>query len=147
MKPAISLFTTALIAILALTSISLAQNITISLQPINPPIQIPAPGGSFDYNVTVSNTGPSPQTFDAWIMVQLPSGNWYGPVLGPINLTLPAGGSITRQRTQPVPESAPPGTYIYEGRVGVYPGTIWNSSSFSVLKPGSIRVRLTRVRT
>jgi len=34
---------------------------------------------------------------------------WYGPVLGPLNLTLPGGGSLTRVRTQGVPASAPAG--------------------------------------
>ncbi len=98
MKPVISLFSMALSASFALASLGLAQNVTINLEPINPPIQIPAPGGSFDYNVTLSNMDTSLLTFDAWIMMQWPDSTWHGPVVGPVNLTLPAGASITRQR-------------------------------------------------
>lgn len=111
-----------------------APNVTITMTPINPPIQIPAIGGSFNFNVGVNNGESSVQTFAAWIMVQLPNGSWYGPVLGPINLTLPGGASITRQRTQTIPGSAPAGVYLYQGRVGVYPNTIWNSSGFNFTK-------------
>ncbi len=109
-------------------------NITISMTPINPPIVIPASGGSFNFNATITNNETSAQTFGVWIMVTLPSGGQYGPVLGPITLTLPGGASITRQRTQVIPASAPPGNYTYTGNVGSYPGTVYNSSSFPFSK-------------
>jgi hypothetical protein len=109
-------------------------NVTITLTPINPPIQIPATGGSFNFDVNVANGESTVQSFAAWIMVQLPNMNWYGPVLGPINLTLPGGASITRNRSQTVPASAPAGNYLYEGRVGVYPATIWDTGSFPFTK-------------
>ncbi len=134
MKSVISLFSLVLITISSLSSLGLAQNVTINLEPINPPIQIPAPGGSFDYNATVSNTGATPQTFDAWIMVKLPDSTWYGPVLGPMNLTLQAGNSLSRLRIQAVPQNAPTGTYLYEGRIGAYPSTVWNYDNFQVVK-------------
>lgn len=111
-----------------------APNVTISMTPINPPIQIPASGGSFSFNIGVTNNETTPSTFDAWVMVQLPSSAWYGPVLGPVSLTLPASGSLTRTRTQSVPASAPTGLYTYEGRVGVYPATIWDSDNFTFTK-------------
>jgi len=77
-------------------------------------------------------------TFDAWIMVRLPSGTWYGPVLGPLNLTLPGGSSVTRLRFQNVPGTAPAGQYWYEGRVGDYPSVVWDTSgfAFTVTVPG-----------
>ena len=120
--------------LLGFTEIMPPPNVTITLTPISPPIQIPATGGSFDFDVTVANGETTVQTFDAWIMVQLPNLNWYGPVLGPINLTLPGGASITRTRTQAVPASAPAGNYLYEGRVGTYPATIWDTGSFPFTK-------------
>jgi len=112
-------------------------NVTIDLTPINPPIQIPVGGGSFDFDVAVTNGETTSQTFDAWIMVQLPSMSWYGPVLGPITLTLPGSFTITRTRTQNIPAGAPAGNYTYEGRVGDYPGTIWDSDSFPFTKLSS----------
>ncbi len=116
--------------------------ISISLTAINPPLQIPPTGGSFDFTVELSNSAQSQQTFDAWIMVQLPGGTWYGPVLGPIALTLPGGGNLTRLRSQNVPGSAPAGTYLYQGYVGDYPSAPWDSSSFTFEKLGSGRVGL-----
>jgi len=108
-------------------------NITISLIPVNPPIQIPPSGGSFNFTVEIANSVQSPQTFDAWISVQLPGGSWYGPVLGPANLTLPGQGTLTRVRTQNVPGSAPAGIYTYRGYVGDYPAK-WDSSGFIFTK-------------
>lgn len=111
--------------------------LSITLDPVSPPIQIPPGGGSFDYNVTLANSETIPQTCDAWIMVQLPNGNWYGPVLGPVSLTIPAGASIMRLRSQTVPASAPAGTYLYEGRVGDYPNVILDTGSFTFEKLAS----------
>ena len=109
-------------------------NVTITMTPVSPPIIIPAIGGSFDFNVSLVNGETTPQTFGAWIMVQLPGGSWYGPLLGPINLTLSGGATLTRLRTQNVPASAPAGQYLYEGRIGTYPGMVWDNSSFNFTK-------------
>ncbi len=105
-------------------------SVTITMTPIGAPIQIPAIGGSFSYDVTATNTGGSPATFDGWTNVTLPNGSIYGPTLGPVSLTLPGGASISRTRSQSVPGSAPTGMYSYNGYVGNYPGTIYDSTSF-----------------
>jgi len=108
--------------------------VTITLEPeLFPPI-IPPIGGSFYFWVTLANTGTSPQTFDVWIMVQLPNQSWYGPLLGPLSLTLPGGGNILRLRSQVVPGTAPAGNYWYEGRIGDYPSAIWDTSGFAFTK-------------
>jgi len=109
-------------------------NVTITLTPVAPPIQIPGSGGSFDFNVEIHNGELSAMTFDAWIMVQLPNMAWYGPVLGPINLTLAPSFTLSRTRTQNVPASAPTGNYLYEGRVGTYPGVVWHTGNFPFVK-------------
>jgi hypothetical protein len=108
--------------------------VDITLTPQNPPIVIPAAGGSFNYFVVLTNNGASPTTFSAWVMQYTPQGTWQGPMLGPINLTLPGGVSITRLRTQSVPGTAPAGTYVYRGYVGMYSATKWDSSSFTYYK-------------
>ena len=108
--------------------------VTITMTPQSPPIQIPASGGSFNFTVTIENNEMTPQTFAAWIMVTLPNGSPYGPVLGPLNLTLGAGISISRLRSQNVPATAPPGNYTYTGSVGVYPNGFWNWDSFPFTK-------------
>jgi len=123
-------------AILYSTPTSL-PSVTINLTPLAPPILIPVQGGSFNFNATLHNEGGSTASFAVWIMVQLPNMSWYGPVLGPINLTLSAGSGLVRLRTQSVPASAPAGNYTYEGRVGTYPSTIWDSDSFGFEKAGA----------
>ncbi|RJP77052.1 MAG: T9SS C-terminal target domain-containing protein [Candidatus Zixiibacteriota bacterium] len=109
-------------------------DVTVTLAPAAPPVQVPAGGGSFQFDATLTNPGTASQSCDAWIMARLPNGSWYGPVLGPLNLTLPAGGNLTRQRVQSVPATAPAGDYWYEGRVGYYPDLIADSSGFGFTK-------------
>lgn len=105
-------------------------NLEVILTPYNPPIVIPAWGGSFDFNIELGNLDPDPNIFDAWIMVTLPDCTVYGPVLGPVSLTLPGNQAINRDRTQAVPEGAPAGFYTYTAYAGEYPGTIWAEDSF-----------------
>ena len=104
--------------------------VTVRLLPYAPPIQIPAGGGSFEYNIAVSNNGTEAETFDSWITVTLPNGSEFGPVQGPAELTLPGSASRDRDRTQDVPGSAPAGTYHYNAYVGMYPDDVWDSDSF-----------------
>lgn len=105
-------------------------DVQITLTPYNPPIQIPATGGSFDYNIAVVNNEASAQTFDAWVDITLPNGTIYGPVIGPVNLTLDPAVSIERDRTQAVPALAPSGDYTVNAYVGAFPGAIWSTDSF-----------------
>ena len=104
--------------------------VTITLTPYNPPIIIPKTGGDFAFNIAVTNNDTSSQSFNIWCMATLPDGSFYGPVLGPVNITMPAGASNNRDRTQEVPPSAPAGDYTYTAYVGIYPDTIWSSDSF-----------------
>ncbi|MCX6639363.1 MAG: T9SS type A sorting domain-containing protein [bacterium] len=102
--------------------------------PVNPPIVIPGNGGSFQFNVTVSNQTTHSQIFDAWIMTRLPDQTWYGPLSGPISVPLPANGTMNRLRGQTVPASAPAGIYWYEARIGYYPSVVIDSSGFAFTK-------------
>jgi hypothetical protein len=121
----------------SLELVTVIQNIEITLTPVNPPIIIPPGGGSFNYNITFTNTGPDTISFQGWIMIELPSGRYYGPVLGPVGLTLAPGASITRMRTQSISGHAPSGAYNYIGFAGTYPSVIADSSYFPFAKSGS----------
>lgn len=112
----------------------LVPNVVITLTPYGAPILIPISGGSFTFDVSLENEETTPLAVSAWIDVTLPNGSLYGPVLGPVNLTLPVGVPILRQRTQTVPGSAPAGVYHYNAYVGSYPATIWDSTSFAFSK-------------
>jgi hypothetical protein len=109
--------------------------VEIILTPTSPPIVIPPGGGVFSYTVSVQNVATTPQTFDGWIMQYTPLGQWQGPMLGPVNLTIPVGVTLSRIRNQNVPSTAPAGVYIYRGYVGVYTTSVkWDSSSFTYTK-------------
>ncbi|MFH1736144.1 MAG: T9SS type A sorting domain-containing protein, partial [bacterium] len=108
--------------------------LTVQLIPHDPPVVIPANGGSFDFDVIITNNESAPQTFDGWIMVTLPDNTQYGPVFGPVNLTLPGGESLNVDRTQSVPAVAPAGVYTYTGYAGEYPTSITVQSSFTFEK-------------
>ena len=62
------------------------------------------------------------------------TGRFFGPIIGPVNLTFAGGFSANRDRTQNVPGGAPVGTYTYNAYVGYYPGTISDSDSFTFTK-------------
>ncbi len=111
-------------------------NVDLNLTPYNPPIQIPSGGGSFTFNIAVSNNSSSIVNASVWFMVRLPNGAMYGPVLGPVNLVMPQGFSINRDRTQSVPGVAPAGLYTYFGYIGIYPNPIWDADSFNFTKLG-----------
>ncbi len=92
----------------------------VTLSPINPPVQIPANGGSFQFDITVANQNAAPTTVDVWTMVTLPDSSLYGPVLLRQNIPLGTGQSISRTLTQNVPANASAGTYYYKALVGSY---------------------------
>lgn len=106
--------------------------IRILLTPHDTPIQIPAGGGNFDYTIQVTSIDPLPQMVSIWCNATLPSGTVYGPVLGPVSVTLDSGVTIQRERTQSVPGGAPSGTYTYNAYALV--GGETSTDSFNFLK-------------
>jgi hypothetical protein len=102
-------------------------DLDVTMAPINPPINIPANGGSFNFNATVQrNVGPA-VSFWAWARNRYPSGTYSGILLGPVNINPPVGVTVTRTRTQVVNNVWPAGAnYMigYAGPVsGSYPAT------------------------
>jgi hypothetical protein len=108
--------------------------LTITLTPYDPPIIIPASGGGFDYNIEGENIEPLLTNCDVWCDVLKPDGTYTDPVMGPVNINLPGNSSLDRDRTQNVPDYAPPGTYQYCAYIGVYPDSIVDTDSFPVEK-------------
>ncbi len=114
-----------------------AGPLSLTLTPINPPVSLPAGGGSFQFDATIENTSGDPITFDAWTELILPSGNVYGPLIQRNGLVIPAGATILRQLNQFVPSNAPPGSYSMVGNAGLYPDSVIASDNFPFTKmPG-----------
>lgn len=84
-----------------------ASPVTVTLTPYNPPIQIPAIGGSFDFNIEIANAGANPETFDIWTMATLPNGTQYGPIINVSDFTAPANWWGIGIGANPCPESHP----------------------------------------
>jgi photosystem II stability/assembly factor-like uncharacterized protein len=102
--------------------------VTISVEPVNPPIIIPPGGGSFRATFTFTNTTTTSQTFDFW--TTLSGAATRDPLFGPRTLTLAAGGTLTRTLTQRIPGAAPAGNYVYTANVGSSSTTVSDSDSF-----------------
>lgn len=92
-----------------------------------------ATGGTLEFDVTLTNNEAAPQLANLWFM--------YGPrvVGGPYSGTLPVG-PVTVGLEQVVPPARlPVGTgYEYVGKVGDYPGTVWDQASilFDIVADG-----------
>jgi len=108
------------------------------LTPSNPIISIPPSGGTFSFDVEVSNAAALPVTFDAWINAVLPNGSIYGPIIQRGISSLQPGSAILRTDLfQSVPGGAPPGEYYYRLQVGSYLDSIVVSvDSFAFTKEG-----------
>jgi hypothetical protein len=110
-------------------------DVEITLVPLGTWV-IPPEGGTLQYDTQIYNAEAQAADFDVWVMVTLPGGAQFGPVLGPIHLTLPAGAQITRSRSQAVPASAPPGIYSYQAMTGSFPTHSWDIASVPFTKTG-----------
>jgi hypothetical protein len=109
------------------------MDVTVTLTPVSLPIVIPAGGGSFDFNIEVSNNEASTVGVSIWTMIELPNGSMYGPVIN-ASPNLGAGVTVDRDRTQNVPANAPAGSYTYYGYTGMYPAVVWDEDSFPFSK-------------
>ncbi len=110
-------------------------DLQVTLTPINPPIVVPAGGGSFSFNAAVVNNGPSQTNFTVWARIKYPDGTYTGPTLGPVAINPPVGTTVQRLRNQNIPSTYPPGAYTYLGYANLsfaYPAI--DSSSFPFTK-------------
>jgi len=119
--------------ILESDALSIPPDITVTLEPVNPPIIIPAGGGSFDYNIEVYNDEPDPMEFDIRIYAVLPGGSEY-TITQLNNLQIGGGATISRLRTQVVPSGAPAGDYLFKAEVGELPLEVWSEDEFGFVK-------------
>ena len=112
--------------------------LAVTMEPTNPPVQIPASGGSFDFTVQIENTS-SFQTFveDLWIDATLPNGTIFGPIITRLDLNFAPGANVSRSLNQSVPGGAPVGDYIYWVHVGDQAsGAVTVEDSFPFTKLG-----------
>ncbi|MCX6640679.1 MAG: choice-of-anchor J domain-containing protein [bacterium] len=105
----------------------------ITITPVNPPIFIPANGGSFQYNINVHNPATQSQTFMVWNKVKDSVGNFY-PVWGPVTRSLPGGANPTRVLTQNISGNLPSGGLVFISYLGSNMSIPVDSSYFGFYK-------------
>ncbi|KPK68614.1 hypothetical protein AMJ82_07830 [candidate division TA06 bacterium SM23_40] len=88
------------------------------------------PGETLSYRATVYNN--TQTQLSAWYVaeVELPNGNPYGPVVGPVNFVLEPGQMKSRTLSHTVPPTPPLGDYAYKAKVGNPPNTVIDERSF-----------------
>ena len=105
----------------------------IEMVPYVSPIIIPANGGSFDFNLTVTSLENYQTTQDVWTMATLPDGREYGPIID-VTHAFSAWEVISRDRTQMIPANAPAGVYLYTAYLGLPPYAICDEDCFEFEK-------------
>ena len=117
-------------------TITAVPDIVVTLTPSGTPIQIPASGGSFNFNISGLNNSQLNAEADVWTFITLPNTSLFGPIMdvGGVNFT--SGTMLDRDRTQLVPAGAPAGNYTYDAYIGDYPDQIWSESHFDFTKTG-----------
>lgn len=109
-------------------------DLTLTVTPYNPPIIIPASGGTFQYAAEVKNNGAAQAAFDVWTAIQRPDGSTV-PGAGPFRIRVPGGWSAGREDlTQEIVATDPPGAYFYLAHVGRFPDLILATESFNFEK-------------
>jgi len=103
------------------------DQVTFDLHPLNE--RVPR-GGTLSYRVDGENTTGSTKIVDYWATVYLPNGGQYGPVYGPVQVTLAPHQNIRQVISQQIPVKAPLGRYQYNAYVGEYPHGIWHHETF-----------------
>ena len=107
---------------------NLTGEFVAEIQGSGTPIQIPASGGSFEFNAYLVNNSEYTANCDVWTVAVLPNGSETGALLQASPTLLP-DGIIDRDRIQNVPANAPAGNYEYILRMGVYPDDAWAEAS------------------
>jgi hypothetical protein len=114
---------------------NLDSHISLSFTPQNPPVQIPAGGGSFQYNLSIINDGLTQIPFDFWIEIDPPN-KGISMFRLQSNLNLLPGDSLYQTISQSIPANAPTGTYNFMAFVGENPCVVLDSASFNFVKLG-----------
>jgi hypothetical protein len=104
--------------------------VSIEMIPDNPPVVVPA-GGSFTYTGILTNNTDELQVTDVAVLLRIPAGHYYGPLMRYNNVHLNPGQTVSIAGiTQNVPGYAPLGVYDYIAGCGDYPGTVVDTVSF-----------------
>ena len=92
----------------------------LTCEPVNPPVIIPAEGGSFQFSVEIENLEDDTIRYDFWTDITLPDGSIFGPVFKRERIRMAESAFFSRVLEQSVPAAAPAGEYSYNAYLGSY---------------------------
>ncbi|MBU2501974.1 S8 family serine peptidase [bacterium] len=108
--------------------------LVVTVTPQGAPVTIPATGGTFTYDVEITNTTAADITASVGVQAVLPNGTTM--LLTRLdNQLFPAGGTVGRSGlTQAVPAAAPAGDYTYQVGVGYSQAQVIDADGFGFMK-------------
>ena len=112
------------------------QDVLVGMNPLNPPLIVPAGGGEFQFEISLLNNTNGALSTDFWTQIYKP-GQFVVPILNMPGLNLGPGIPVVRERNQNIPAYAPGGEYIYYGFCGTYPWVVDNRDQFTFIKQGA----------
>ena len=104
-------------------------DVSLTLTPQSTTVQR---GGTLSITADLQNNSGATMGFDAWTDVLLPGGTPYpeNPLVGPQFVLMNSGQSISHPLAHGIPVTAPLGIYHYDGFIGAYNGTVWDTDGF-----------------
>lgn len=112
------------------------HDVIVGMDPLNPPIIVPAGGGEFQFEIMLLNNTTGALSTDFWTQIHKP-GEFVVPVLNVPGLNLGPGTPLIRERNQNIPAYAPGGEYLYYAFCGIYPWVVDNRDHFTFIKQGA----------
>jgi hypothetical protein len=106
---------------------------TFDLVPGIDPVEIPASGGSFTYDLVVTNGFSDERTTQYWVIRVTPD-NKTTTVVAATTVTLSPDQTFRQTITAKLRANNLPGSYLYTGYVGTYPDQVAASDVFIVTK-------------
>ncbi len=116
----------------------LLRDATISLLPYDPPIVVPAEGGTFQYVLRLENHEAEPLPVVVWTTITFPDSQVTGAI-DSLELVLQPGTNSDLM-TQDIPSEWPAGEYHFNGYLGQNSQLIYSSDSFPFEKEDTLGV-------
>lgn len=89
-----------------------------------------APGGSIDFNYTITNYQPTLVSGDFYYVAQLNGNTVASGII--VSGSIPPGGTLSASFTQNVPNNAPENDYTYRLRIGSFPNAVVDEEVYIV---------------
>ncbi len=108
-------------------------SLSVDLDPVSDPVQVPSAGGPVDFDWSVSNTTDQSESFQGWLEASTALAGTR-LISGPHNVTLAPDQTVNGSASVPMGGGLPDGDYLATAKIGTYPGEVIDSDSFQIVK-------------